>query len=395
MDFRDFSDIGNHVRSVVNDAIDSLNFDQLNNDIRKKADEVVSGWKPKENSANTKKGNSVNPNRHSANPVVRPMAPKNELVFPVARQLPGDISGTLMTVFGALGISIFGLGSFICAFLGFVIPGFQVIGGSIGLGLLPIAVGCGILFGYGRKRKHRIGRFKTYVKSLGNRTFCSIKDLARSIGRREAYVRKDVQKMLEFGYFPQGHLDDQQTCLMVTDHIYEQYLTAKEGMLKRESTKDDQATVREETKSQAVDQKMDALAQEGESYMQAIRRANDAIPDTEISNKLFRMELIVHKIFDYVRLHPEKMNKLQQFMDYYMPMTMKLVNAYKDFDQQQIQGHNIKKAKKDIEDTLDTINDAYEKLYDSMFQEAAMDISSDISVLQTLLAQEGLTKKDF
>ena len=76
-------------------------------------------------------------------------------------------------------------------------------------------------------------------------------------------------------------------------------------------------------------------------------------------------------------------------------MTIKLVEAYRDFDSQSIQGDNIKKAKKEIENTLDTINMAYEKLYDSMYLEAAMDVSSDISVLQTLLAQEGLTKKDF
>ena len=78
-----------------------------------------------------------------------------------------------------------------------------------------------------------------------------------------------------------------------------------------------------------------------------------------------------------------------------MPTTDKLVNAYKEFDTQPIQGDNIKKAKDEIAKTLDTINEAYEKLYDSMYVDVTMDVSSDIAVLQTLLAQEGLTQNAF
>ena len=82
-------------------------------------------------------------------------------------------------------------------------------------------------------------------------------------------------------------------------------------------------------------------------------------------------------------------------MEYYLPITLKLVNAYKEFDAQPIQGENISKSKKEIEDTLDTINTAFEKLLDSLYEDEAMEVSSDISVLNTLFAQEGLTKKDF
>ena len=82
-------------------------------------------------------------------------------------------------------------------------------------------------------------------------------------------------------------------------------------------------------------------------------------------------------------------------MNYYLPTTLKLVNAYREFDEQPVQGENIRKAKQEIEDTLDTIISAFEKLFDSMFEDAAMDISTDISVLETMLAQEGLTERDF
>ena len=76
-------------------------------------------------------------------------------------------------------------------------------------------------------------------------------------------------------------------------------------------------------------------------------------------------------------------------------MTVKLLDAYEDLIVQPVQGENILNSKKEIEDTLDTLNIAFEKLLDSIFQEEAWDISSDISVLKTVLAQEGLTKDDF
>ena len=104
------------------------------------------------------------------------------------------------------------------------------------------------------------------------------------------------------------------------------------------------------------------------------------------------MERIVTKIFAYVRQNPDQIDQLRKFMSYYMPTTEKLVNAYRQMDEQSIQGENIAKAKEEISQTLDTINEAYEKLYDSMYVDVAMDVSSDIAVLKTLFAQEGLTR---
>ena len=78
-------------------------------------------------------------------------------------------------------------------------------------------------------------------------------------------------------------------------------------------------------------------------------------------------------------------------MDYYLPMTVKLLTAYADMDAQPIQGQNIQASKREIEETLDTLNMAFENLLDDLFRDTALDVSSDITVLQTLLAQEGLT----
>ena len=93
--------------------------------------------------------------------------------------------------------------------------------------------------------------------------------------------------------------------------------------------------------------------------------------------------------------HPEVIKDLDKLMDYYLPTTVKLLDAYEEMVSQPVQGENIRNSKKEIEDTLDTLNIAFEKILDSIFQNEAWDISSDISVLHTILAQEGLTRDDF
>ena len=105
------------------------------------------------------------------------------------------------------------------------------------------------------------------------------------------------------------------------------------------------------------------------------------------------MEKTAAAIFHYVGEHPHKLPEIRRFLSYYLPTTLKLLEAYKKFNDQPMPTEQQQETKKEIEDTLDTINAAFEKLLDDLFQTTAWDISSDISVLQTMLAQEGLTNQ--
>ena len=105
--------------------------------------------------------------------------------------------------------------------------------------------------------------------------------------------------------------------------------------------------------------------------------------------------MLIQKIFDRVKEDPDSLEDIQKLMDYYLPTTVKLLEAYQQLDNQPVQGENIRSSKLEIEKTLDTLNIAFEKLLDSLFEDVAWDVSSDISVLHTMLAQEGLTGNDF
>ena len=134
------------------------------------------------------------------------------------------------------------------------------------------------------------------------------------------------------------------------------------------------------------------VIEQGDAYVKKIRQCNEAIPGEAISAKIDHMEVLVDKIFDRVEQKPDTVGDIRKLMEYYLPTTIKLLETYAEMDAQPIGGENIRTSKKEIEDTLDTINIAFEKLLDSLFQETAWDISSDISVFNTMLAQEGLTE---
>ena len=181
---------------------------------------------------------------------------------------------------------------------------------------------------------------------------------------------------------------------MVTNESYEQYLETVKNVRMQEEEKQRQME-KAEKKNSRLTPEVKAIIQKGNEYIKSIRESNDAIPGEQISEKIYRIEILVKRIFQQTENHPENVPDLRKLMEYYLPMTVKLLKAYEELDRQPVQGDNIMKSKGEIEDTLDTLNIAFEKLLDNLFQDTAWDVSADISVLNTMLAQEGLTDEGF
>ena len=111
--------------------------------------------------------------------------------------------------------------------------------------------------------------------------------------------------------------------------------------------------------------------------------------------KLDKLQNVASQILNYVERNPKKLNEVNKFINHYLPITIKLINSYKELNNQLVQGENIKNAKNEIEKSIDLINNAFENLLDDLFEDVALDISTDISVLKRLFKQEGLTEEDF
>lgn len=255
---------------------------------------------------------------------------------------------------------------------------------------IMLAIG-GLLTCCAIKNHITIKRFKAYKRTLGQKTYCSVDTLARSVGKNKEFVQKDLRRMIRKGFFPEGHLDKEENTLIVSHETYHYYEQC--GQHWEEIERQDTA-VKAQKAPDSLDPQVQEVLDRGRAFIAQIRKCNDDIPGEEISEKISRIELLIHRIFNRAETHPEIITDLKKLMDYYLPMTVKLLNAYADMDAQPSQGETIKHSKREIEVTLDTLNAAFEKLLDDLFEDAALDVSSDISVLNTLLAQEGLTEDE-
>ena len=135
---------------------------------------------------------------------------------------------------------------------------------------------------------------------------------------------------------------------------------------------------------------IDKLIAERDRALGEMRRLNDSIADEVVSGQIDHLEDVTEKIIAAVVEKPAKLPQLRRFLNYYLPTTLKLLNAYDRMDASGVSGTNVDGAKGKIEDIMGTICKAFDKQLDGLYGEEALDISTDIAVLENLLAQEGL-----
>lgn len=136
---------------------------------------------------------------------------------------------------------------------------------------------------------------------------------------------------------------------------------------------------------------LDAVLRQGEDAIRQIRLRNDEIPDYKISAQLKQIELLTEKIFDYVREHPEQLGEIRQFLNYYLPTTLNLLEKYVELQNQQLRVGNIDEGMRQIEDLLDKVAVAFQRQLDSLFESSVVDITADIQVMENMMAAEGLS----
>lgn len=400
----DFSNLGRQIQETVQNAVESMNYDRLNQTINQTVNQAldearVYKEKVRRQYEESQKRQAENPrkqaqtnqqsNVYQAN-YARPVGKKqiNMVLAPKIKKGTGRIvAGTILSIVSIAGMIAVMVTKTFLEMIGTASLAEIVLGP--GVLLIPLLAGI-ILSATGNHYRKRYRRARKYVEILNGRGFCEIKELAEKSNQSETETRKDLRKMIQKRVFREAYMDKQETCLMINRIAYDYYLQAEESLRQREM---------EEAKRKEQEEKMSPeileMIRTGDEYIRTIREANDDIPGEVISEKLDRLEQVVRRIFESVKKHPEQKKEMDKFMDYYMPTTLKLVNAYREFDALEVKGENITNAMQEIENTLDTISRAFEKLLDDLFQDAAFDVSTDISVLQMMLAREGYKEKDF
>lgn len=406
--------LGNQLKDIVEDAVTSNDFNELNknitNIIDSSLDEVRMQLKNStKDFTGSSSGKTVNTQRNTAaNYGYNPQSSagfnsqpvrnfKNIVKSPkqtaLVRKPKGKAGAFMQEIFGycmggaLLGSSLFSLS----------IASLQTVstGSLLGAACFGLSGAACIAFGVlGTKKRGQLDRFNKYIKALGNNLYYDIEDFAKRLGYSEKTILKDLKEMIHSGIFKEGHLDRQETCLMITDQMYDQYLETQKNYEEEQRQKAEAASyhaAREAASDANMNAECKAVLEEGEEYIRHINYCRSQIQNAQMRNKLDRLSQVVSRIFAEIKKDPDKVSELHRMMSFYLPTTQKLINAYCELESQPIAGENIETTKKEIEKSLDTLNQAFEKLLDDLFQDTAWDISSDISVLNTMLAQDGYT----
>jgi len=225
----------------------------------------------------------------------------------------------------------------------------------------------------------RLIRYKNYYAFINERGIVPLADIAQTTGVSVKTIIRDVHAMINSGFLdPGAYIDNELECLV---------LSAEDAHKLRMDVIGSQVT-------HAV-QSDDASAKSYSIHLAEFREVRASIKDEVISDKISRLEELCTKIFKIVEESPEKQPQIRRFMSYYLPTTLKLVRSYATLESQGIKGENIVSTKKSISGILDTLLVGYEQQLDQLFKSDAIDIATDINVLENLMQQDGLTGTTF
>ncbi|MEE1045445.1 MAG: 5-bromo-4-chloroindolyl phosphate hydrolysis family protein [Olegusella sp.] len=376
---RAMNDLGNAVADKVNDAVNAADFTGLASSV----------------------SNSI---RSAANSLSMAMGQPSTAIV----RAPGkkNAANVQRFVFTPLSVGSWVLGV-ICALACFTGAGFEVL--VVG----AVFMGLGALFGAkGKKATHdyKLHRgLDQFARIAGPREQVTVEELASRSGFSMAECVDTINEGIRAGYIPHGRLrgtTSGQTMLYLTDGafhraggvdtpVYRHKTSERVGDRNQTTPQPDPHDAAAEQAASEVgltglDPRIQQIVSEGNAYLVKIHHANDVIEEAEMSDKLARLETVVRRIIVGVHDHPETAGDLGQFMGYYLPTTGKLVDAYVDLEQHGDHGPNAEATRREIKATLDVINDSFEKLSDDMLQDQAWDLQSDMSVLRTMLRQDGL-----
>ena len=234
-----------------------------------------------------------------------------------------------------------------------------------------MAAAGGIMWGRGQYLANMARRSQRYILAIGDAETMPLSEIAKRVNRSEKQAARELQKLIDKGYLGE-----------------DAYIDHERGYFLHFG-----ATVEEETPAPPPPKE----AEEGYSgILRSLRRANDRIADEELSRKIDRLEQISALIFKEVEEHPEKRDRIRTFFDYYLPTTQKLLDAYAEFEETGVEGEHLNQAKDRIEETMDTIVEGFEHQLDQLYSADAMDVVSDIKVMETMLHRDTASAaKDF
>ena len=244
---------------------------------------------------------------------------------------------------------------------------------------LAIAVAGGAMFCSGVSIDRSLKRYSRYLAVVGRAEAMPVDQLSRTTGYPQQRVERDLQKMIDKGYFGDAA-----------------YLNMELGYLFRSGAADEALKQRRQEQAAAAAAPPPETEEGYSGILRNIRRANDAIADEVLSAKIDHLERITARIFRAVEEDPKKRERIGTFLNYYLPTTQKLLDSYAEFEAAGVEGENLRQAKSRIENTMDLIIKGFEHQLDELYKADALDVDSDIRVMETMLERDTASvERDF
>ena len=226
----------------------------------------------------------------------------------------------------------------------------------------------------GQRMKRRSARVARYLAVMGERGYISVEELCTVTGKSRKKIESDLDYMVEKGLLGTGaYLDSGRGIFFRSADAFADYANA--------TAKKENVTPKEANEGYA-------------GALRAIRSANDRITDAVLSEKIDHLETVAGKIFREVEEHPEKQQQAATFLNYYLPTTLKLLDSYAKFEEAGIEGENLSRAQERIEETMDALIKGFDKQLDDLYRNEAMDIDSDIRVMENMLRRDTASVED-
>lgn len=311
-------------------------------------------------------------------------------------------SGVVMAAAGGAGTVFFGVPALVSALAPAVARNPEVAVTAI-LGILT--AGFATLLGFGIRNLRRASKLKALQRAVGQREAVGFDDLAARMQVSPKAALAASRTLIKGGYLPEGRIDDENTTLMVTENAYHQYRqfqqSQRQTLAEREAAEAARAAeaaaraAHEQDISERLTPEQRAFVARGRDYVRQMDELNAAIDDAAVSERITAIQDVVGRILARAEEEPAVIAGLDRLTAYYLPTTVKLLDAYDRLEEEPIQGENISSSRSEIEHTLEVLHSAFEKLFDDTYQDLSLDVSADISVLHAMLAQEGLTEGPF
>lgn len=235
--------------------------------------------------------------------------------------------------------------------------------------------------------------YTRFLRELGHNTVIPIRDLASSVQKTEQATIKELMYMMEKGYFKQARIVENDSLFLLDIPTFKLYKNQKNKMANL--SYEEKKQIEKDSHKDVNIEKAENIIKISSKEINSINLDISRIKNRSFLEKVIEIKKTIENIVNIIKRYPEKAYALDKFMDYYLPTTVKLIDAYTEYEIMESNDPKIKNSLLEIESSIETINEAFGKIQLELMEDRTMDIKTDIETMKILLNQEGYLEKDW